>query len=178
MQERLRRIQPTLLWQLHAKVGFELRGDERGTVIYVNTCTFVLAGEDEKISSQIYFFSQCLHLARRARDNGPGSPHSSLLSWEWKLCRLQWLHLRHVFLHVISCRKQACMRNRCQRYEISLRRSETCSAKKFFLEYRVIFLSCLIKNSYCGQENKARSLREPAFESPMSDVYSYVFVEN
>ena len=45
-------------------------------------------------------------------------------------------------------------------------------------EYRVIFLSCLIKNSYCGQEDKARSLRKPAFESPMSDVYSNVFVEN
>ena len=41
-----------------------------------------------------------------------------------------------------------------------------------------IFLSCLIKNSYCGQEDKARSLRKPAFESPMSDVYSNVFVEN
>ena len=36
--------------------------------------------------------------------------------------------------------------------------------------YRVIFLSCWIKNSNCGQENKARSLREPAIESPMSDV--------
>ena len=46
------------------------------------------------------------------------------------------------------------------------------------LLYRVIFLSCWIKNSYCGQENKARSLREPAFESPMSDVYSNVFVKN
>ena len=50
--------------------------------------------------------------------------------------------------------------------------------KFIFRWYRVILLSCWIKNSYCGQENKARSLREPAFESPMSDVYSNVFVEN
>ena len=43
--------------------------------------------------------------------------------------------------------------------------------------YHEIFLSCLIKNSHCGKENKARSWREAAFESPMPDVYSYVFVE-
>ena len=46
------------------------------------------------------------------------------------------------------------------------------------LGYWLIFLSCYIKNSYCGKENEARNLHEPVFESPVSDVYSNVLVEN
>ena len=58
----------------------------------------------------------------------------------------------------------------------SLSLSQTLFSFSFF-SYRVIFLSCSLKKSYCGQENKARSLGEAVFESPMTDVNSNVFLD-